>query len=118
LKAWQFGLTVGDKSIRDLDSSAPVSYNEKEALEFTRNRELLEVLTMDETTDKKHEMDPRVQEVREHARAARNAMRKSLEAFLPAGYLENRRAARKEFLLAMRSLVDVAIDRVEKATED
>ena len=56
--------------------------------------------------------DPRFEEARQHLREARHAMRRSVEAWLPAGFVEHRRAARKEFLLAMRSLVDAAIDRV------
>lgn len=54
------------------------------------------------------------EEAREHFHSARSAMRKSMEAFLPAGYLENRRAARKEMLLGLRKLLDAAIDRVEE----
>lgn len=73
---------------------------------------------MSNESETKHEMDPRVKEAREHMKTARNAMRKSFEMFLPAGYLENRRTARREFLLAMRSLVDVAIEHVEKSTEE
>ncbi len=73
---------------------------------------------MAETSEKYRQMDPRVSEARDHVRAARKAMRKSFEALLPPGYVENRRLARKEFLLAMRSLVDVAIERVEKVAED
>ena len=53
------------------------------------------------------------QEAREHFHSARSAMRKSMEALIPAGYLENRRAARKEMLLGLRKLLDAAIERVE-----
>ena len=72
---------------------------------------------MAETTEKQREKDPRIVEAHEHVRSAKKAMRKSFESLLPAGYVENRRLARKEFLMAMRNLVDVAIDRVEKAGE-
>jgi len=55
-----------------------------------------------------------VEEAREHMHAARKAMRQTMMAWIPEGYLEHRRAARKEVLLAMRSLVDAAIERVGK----
>ncbi len=47
----------------------------------------------------------------EHMKAARSEMRKSLETILPPGFLEHRRAARREMLLAVRSLIDAALDR-------
>lgn len=50
----------------------------------------------------------------EHAKAAREEMKKSVEALLPPGFVEHRRAARKEILLAVRSLLDTAIQRIEK----
>jgi hypothetical protein len=55
-----------------------------------------------------------VEEAREHMHAARKAMRQTMMAWIPEGYFEHRRAARKEVLLAMRSLVDAAIERVGK----
>ncbi len=68
---------------------------------------------MAETTEK-HEMNPQIKEAREHFKAAHRSMRKSIEAWLPAGFVESRRAARKEFLLGIRKLVDVAIEHVEE----
>lgn len=50
-----------------------------------------------------------------HLRAARNEMRQSWEAFLPPGFVEHRRAARKEFLLAVRSVLDSAMKRLDEA---
>lgn len=52
------------------------------------------------------------EEVRDHAQAARQEMRKSVEALYPPGFLEHRRAARREMLLALRSLIDHALDRM------
>ena len=49
-----------------------------------------------------------------HAKAAREEMKKSVEALLPPGFVEHRRAARKEILLVVRSLHDTAIQRIEK----
>jgi hypothetical protein len=56
-------------------------------------------------------------EVLEHARNAREELRKSVAALLPsppAEFTAHRNAARKEMLLAIRSLIDNAIERVEK----
>jgi hypothetical protein len=53
-----------------------------------------------------------------HAKAAREEMRKSMEAFLPPGFVEHRRAARKEMLLAVRSLIDTAIGRMEEREKE
>ena len=72
---------------------------------------------MTETTETHSEKDPRMVEAREHMKAARQAMHQSFQALMPAGYLEKRRAARKEMLLAMRSMVDAAIAHIEKSTE-
>jgi hypothetical protein len=58
--------------------------------------------------------DPRFEEARKHFKAAREAMHKSLKELLPKNYTENSRAAHKEFLLAMRSLLDAALERLEK----
>ena len=46
----------------------------------------------------------------EHIRTARAEMRKSIEALFPPGFIARRRAARKEILLAFRSMVDVALE--------
>ena len=56
-------------------------------------------------------------EALEHARNAREEFKKSVAALLPslpAEFTTHRRAARKEMLLAIRSLIDHAIERVEK----
>jgi len=71
---------------------------------------------MAEKTNPAAEMNPRLKEAREHARAARSSMRKGLEELIPHGFLEHRQAARREMLLAMRSLLDAAIERMEKKT--
>ena len=57
-------------------------------------------------------------ETLEHARNAREEFRKSVAALLPslpAEFIAHRRAARREMLLAFRSLIDNAIERVDKA---
>jgi hypothetical protein len=50
----------------------------------------------------------------EHARAAREEMRRSVEALFPPGFIEHRRAARREMLLAVRSVIDAALKRMEE----
>lgn len=61
------------------------------------------------------------EETREHYKAARQELRKSMEALMPEGYREfreHRKAARKEMLLAFRSLIDAAIKRNEDGGEE
>lgn len=59
-------------------------------------------------------VDPKFEEARSHMQAARKAFRSSVKAFFPPGFVEQRRKARREMLLAMRSLVDGAIDHLYK----
>ena len=54
------------------------------------------------------------EEVRQHVRAAREEMRESIKAFLPPEFVEHRRKARKEMLLAWRSMIDSALERIEE----
>ncbi len=72
---------------------------------------------MPEKTQSASDTSPRMREAREHAKAARASMKKSFEELIPHGFIEHRRAARKEMLLAMRSLLDAAIERMEKRAE-
>lgn len=51
-------------------------------------------------------------EVREHMRAARDEFRESIRSILPPEFTEHRRKARKEMLLAWRSLIDSALERL------
>ena len=56
-------------------------------------------------------------ETRVHYKAARQELRKGMEALMPEGFQdfqEHRKAARKELLLAFRSLIDAAIKRTEE----
>jgi hypothetical protein len=72
---------------------------------------------MPEKTQNAAETSPRLKEAREHAKAARASMKRSLTELIPHGFIEHRRVARKEMLLAMRSLLDAAIERIEKKIE-
>ena len=57
-------------------------------------------------------------DTRQHLQAARQAFRESIDAFLPAGFVENRRIVRREALLAARSLIDHALERLEGRSGD
>jgi hypothetical protein len=50
---------------------------------------------------------------RQHAKAAREEMHKSFEALFPPEFIQHRRAARKEMLLAAREMLNYAIERLE-----
>jgi hypothetical protein len=61
------------------------------------------------------------EEAREHYKSARQELRKGMEALMPEGYKdfhEHRKAARKEMLLAFRSLIDAAITRSDEGGEE
>ncbi|NIS79523.1 MAG: hypothetical protein GTO14_04795 [Anaerolineales bacterium] len=51
---------------------------------------------------------------RQHLRAARAEMREAFKTLFPSGFIEHRRAARREMLLAARSMIDHALERMEK----
>jgi len=72
---------------------------------------------MSEENEEKTEEMKHYKEARNHFRTARNAMRHSIEAFIPPSVLENRRLARKEFLLGVRTLVDAAIETIDNSTK-
>ena len=58
--------------------------------------------------------DPKLKEAREHVRAAHKALHSSVHSILPKGFVEQRREARREFLKGVRSMVDYAIEKVDK----
>ena len=67
----------------------------------------------DEKAQPKRVKDFIPEETREHLKAARDEMRQSMEGMFPPGFLEHRRAAKKEMLLAARSLIDAALKGME-----
>jgi hypothetical protein len=69
---------------------------------------------MDSIPEEKHEENPNIREARTHARAAREEMRKAIEGFLPPAVVEHRKAAKREWLLAMRSMVNAALERIDR----
>jgi hypothetical protein len=58
------------------------------------------------------------EDVRDHIRAAREELRESIKSILPPGFMEHRRNARREMLLAWRSLIDSALDRMDEKEQD
>ncbi len=73
---------------------------------------------MDENTTRRRPFENRVpEEVRQHARAAREEMRESMKSFLPPDFWEHGKKARKEMLLAWRSMIDAALERMDEKEE-
>jgi len=58
------------------------------------------------------------EETVDHLKAARAEFRKSVAGLVPPEFLEHRRAARKEMLLAFRSLLDTALSQMETNDSD
>ncbi len=56
------------------------------------------------------------EETRQHMRTARSEMWESYKSLFPPEFVEHRRAARREMLLAVRSLIDHALERMEAKT--
>ena len=52
--------------------------------------------------------------VKDHAKTARAEMRESVKSLFPPEFIEHRRAAHKEMLLAAQELISHAIARVEE----
>ena len=69
---------------------------------------------MDDTTQRKPLEDKIPEDVRQHMRAAREELRESVKAFLPPEFVEHRRKARREMLLAWRSFIDRALERMDE----
>jgi hypothetical protein len=70
---------------------------------------------MVEKTQKESKIGSRIpEETRAHFRAAREEMRKGIETLLPEGFLEHRRNARREMLLAWRSMIDDVLKRMDE----
>jgi hypothetical protein len=53
-------------------------------------------------------------ESREHMRNARDEFWKSMEGFIPRGFMEHRRKAGREMLMAWRSMIDARLERMER----
>jgi hypothetical protein len=72
-----------------------------------------------ENTSRRRPFEDRVpEEVRQHARQAREEVRESMKSFLPPEFWEHGRKARREMLLAWRSMIDAALERMDKKEEN
>lgn len=70
---------------------------------------------MAEKTTRKKKYESHIpEEAREHFRAAREEMRESVKTLFPEGFFEHRKSARREMLLAWRSMLDSAIQRMDE----
>jgi hypothetical protein len=54
------------------------------------------------------------EETRMHFQTAREEFQKSMEGILPPGFVEHHRKARKEMLLAWRSIIDASLERMNE----
>ena len=80
---------------------------------------------MDDTTNRRRldnvEDDTVPESAQEHARAARDEWWESFATFLPREFVQHQRRARREMMLAWRSLLDRNIrrldDRIERSRE-
>ena len=57
---------------------------------------------------------PLPEDVRTHLHAAKDELRKGMEAFLPPEFFTHRDAARREMLLAARSAIDATIAHLDE----
>jgi hypothetical protein len=69
----------------------------------------------DKTTRTNKPFDGKIsEETRQHFHAAREEFHKSIEGMLPPEFAEHHRKARKEMLLAWRSIIDASLERMEE----
>ena len=54
------------------------------------------------------------EETREHYKKAREEFKKSVEGLLPERFVEHHHNARREMMLAMRSMLDHAIQKMDE----
>ena len=71
----------------------------------------------EKTTRHKPFEDKIPEETREHMKAVREEMRESIKGLFPPEFIEHRRNARKEMLLAFRSVIDHALERMEEKSK-
>jgi len=70
---------------------------------------------MAEKSTRRKPFEERIPEdVRQHARTARDEVRAGLQAFFPPEVLEHGRKARKEMLLAWRGMIDAVLERMDE----
>lgn len=70
---------------------------------------------MTEKTERKKKFEKRIPEnARGHYRAAREEMRNGIKTLLPEDFFTHGRNARREMLMAWRSILDAAIQRMDE----
>ena len=69
---------------------------------------------MDDSTKRTPIEDRIPADAREHMRAARDELRASIDSLFPPEFVQHRRRARREMLLAWRSFLDRAIQRIDE----
>jgi len=68
-----------------------------------------------EVEEKKKRRGPSLpKDVVEHVRAASSEQRAALKALIPDSFWVHQRAAKRETLLALRSLIDAALEELDK----
>ena len=71
------------------------------------------IMAEESNKEYKHFRDHIPEEARQHAKAAREEMRKSWATLLPPEFVAHRQKARKEMLLAAREMINHALDRLD-----
>jgi hypothetical protein len=74
----------------------------------------MDLMAEQEKKEHKHFRDHVPPEAREHAKNARQEMRKSWATLLPPEFIAHRRQARREMLLAARELINHALEHLEE----
>lgn len=70
---------------------------------------------MAEVEEKKRRHGPKLpKDVVEHARAASREQRQAFKALIPDSFWAHQKTAKREALLAMRSLIDAALAQLEE----
>ena len=70
---------------------------------------------MDEHTSHRRRYEDHIlEDVRQHARAARRVMRESVKSILPPEFWEHSNKAREEMFRAWRSMIDRALERMDE----
>ena len=73
---------------------------------------------MAEVEEKKKRRGPSLpKEVVEHARAAGSEQRAALKALVPDTFWTHQKSAKRETLLALRSLIDAALEELDKPAQ-
>lgn len=68
-------------------------------------------------TEQTKEMHHMPEDVREHFRSAKKEIHQSMAGIFPPEFVEHRRAAHKEMLLAFRGLLDHAIQHIDEHSQ-